>query len=429
MSDPSTSLSCAEPLLREAVPRQGQPNAKVFVLAGTLAALTCMVLLGQVGENEEHRMIFEPEITASVRQGSVLQPPRVARAWQRTPLAIGSRQYLQPVRALTAAATQEDLKKKYKEQKENIPTNFDVKALRSISKNGANVPEGTRGILESDVILWENEEYTAASVTSRGLDYEIAKRPEPPPDMSEMLGKDCTDADMKRASADLSGLQGGDMVLVLRPDGRWTYAIAVGRSGFSRSQTGVGFSMKLRVEPRATEMLPYREWDKIKQLKQPDPGKGIMGSILKDNRVALSSKLAASNPLQFKIGQEVSEEELQKASPDLSSVLEDDIVAVLRSSGKWTYARLARQIGAGGDSEDPFAPGKAWLLRVDRKGSEKKVLSSELAETVKNINAPRASGSRGEPEAKFVAGIWIPPPAEPEAKFVAGIWIPTPAGN
>lgn len=399
-------LSCAEPLLQEPVSRLARSNAKLFVRTFMLATLSSVVLWGQLGGKEEHPVMSEPAAMASVRQRSVPQPMPLARPWQRTPLTTWSRKYLQPVRALGVASTQEDLNEQFLKQKalqEKLGSlaKFDVKALRAISQNGANVPEGTRGFLESELLIWENEQFTTTAACKRGVDYQIAKRTdaeaEAPPGitatLTAMLGKEVSDADMQKASTDLSGMQEGDLVIVQGSDSRWTYAMAVERSGISRSKTGVGLSLKLEVKKGVTKNIPYGEWDQIKQLEKPNPEAGIMErfrgnrrATIQDSAEAPSSKWAAlaANPLRLKIGDECSEEELAKASADLSSVLTGDVVAVLRSSGKWTYASFVESIGDGFGQEQ-FAPGTGWLLRVDKEGSKKKVLSSQLADTVKAI--------------------------------------------
>jgi hypothetical protein len=293
--------------------------------------------------------------------------------------------------------TQADLKKivmdreALKEEKGLTLVPFDAVALRTITANGANVPQGTTGILESNLISWSNGEYTSSNI-KLNLDYKLVKKLQETPNDPKMekLGQEVSGTDLEKAFADLSGLAPGDLVAVLRSDGRWTYAMALQKQGNSRSKTGVGASLTVQTSEDSTKQYLYEDWDKVKQINQPKPDGAWRMSYPNDIGDSLTGKIAAeaANPLMSKIGEECSQSDLETASADLSNVVSGDVVAALRSDGKWRYARVKEFIGTNRDATGikfgipkvvlPEMAGVGMLLRVDSDGSEKKVLSSEF---------------------------------------------------
>jgi len=258
------------------------------------------------------------------------------------------------------------------------------------------VPEGTLGTIESDVVSWDNGDYTIDA--ARSVDYAILKGEAITASVAsdDKLGEEVSAEDLGKAFSDLTGMGRGDRLAVLRSDGRWTYAQAIKKSGTSRSGTGVGFMLTVRIADGMTKDFPFNDWDKVKQFNEPRADRGWGGWGRKSVEAALATKLAkeAANPLMAKIGEEASEADLSKASADLSNVVTGDVVLSLRSDGKWHYARVKEFIGttrsASGakfgnpDVINPGEEGTGMLLRVDQDGSEKKVLSTEL-EKVKAI--------------------------------------------
>merc|ERR1712176_444368 len=95
----------------------------------------------------------------------------------------------------------------------------------------------------------------------------------------------------------------GDMVAVMRSDGKWTYAMALEKRGVSRSGTGVGVALTFQTSKDSTKQVPYEEWDKVKQLKQPTTDGAWKMSFDKSVGESLTGKMAAEkvNPLMSKI--------------------------------------------------------------------------------------------------------------------------------
>lgn len=78
------------------------------------------------------------------------------------------------------------------------------------------------------------------------------------------------------------------------------------------------------------------EWDQVKNLN-PDKKAGDSGGPF------LRLKERTSRP----IGEVCSDEDLAQATSDLSGLGEGDVAAVLRSDGKWRYAKLMQRVEAG----------------------------------------------------------------------------------
>lgn len=290
--------------------------------------------LARVGQRMQPASAWEPA-TSAWRPTSAWQQPASARLSVQ-PAAVG----LEPL----PMETQADLKKivmdreALKEEKGLTLVPFDAVALRTITANGANVPQGTTGILESNLISWSNGEYTSSNI-KLNLDYKLVKKLQETPNDPKMekLGQEVSGTDLEKAFADLSGLAPGDLVAVLRSDGRWTYAMALQKQGNSRSKTGVGASLTVQTSEDSTKQYLYEDWDKVKQINQPKPDGAWRMSYPNDIGDSLTGKIAAeaANPLMSKIGEECSQSDLQTASADLSNVVSGDVVAALRSDGKW----------------------------------------------------------------------------------------------
>jgi len=410
---PSSEVFLAEPLVVETRPRDVRRcNAAFFV--AVVGGFACGVLLCSqvsVGGNRE------PAITSAwgayvQPRNAVYQPMQPVRAGR----SFMHRFSMLPLRAEAASATtsskaQEKLKALWESRSDDFAS-FPVKALRPITVQGANVPAGATGSLKGGLIRWDDgffsEDKTrpvTKSIGSQdcvgvGSDYVLEKvvTEKPATDAwPENLGQEVPEADLNKAFSDLSGMAPGDTVAVKRSDGKWTYAVAVGKQGNSRSGTGVGVALTFQVGPKATKTYSFNEWDMVKQLKEPGPDTAWKMSFPKDAGEALTNKLDAEtkNPLMSKIGEPCSEMDLIKASSDLSNVVSGDVVATLRSDGTWRYARVLQFIGSNRDAKGikfgnpaevtPGMPGVGILLRVDGDGSEKKVLSSEF-EKVKAIS-------------------------------------------
>lgn len=85
------------------------------------------------------------------------------------------------------------------------------------------------------------------------------------------------------------------------------------------------------------------------------------------------------------LGQECSEEDLHKASADLSGLRVGDLAVVLRSDGKWAYAMALSKSGM---SRCGTSAGTALTFQVS-KDATKKFLFSEF-DKVKLLNQPEA---------------------------------------
>jgi hypothetical protein len=259
-----------------------------------------------------------------------------------------------------------------KEKGNSVGAVFPVKAIKTCVANGANVPEGTLGTLEGTIITWDNGEYTVDA--KRFVDYEILKKDEVEAIMregdwdDERFGQEVTAEDLGKAFADLSGMDVGDLVAVQRSDGRWTYALAMSKAGSTRGYLGTGLMLNFRTANGERKQYPFNEWNKVKQLRKPQPKRG-WGNF-------------GGNPLLAKVGEACSTEDFEKASADLSRVCKGDVVADLRSDGRWTYAMVQDIIG----STRTGQVGTGLLLRVDQSGSEKKVLDTEAAGNVKALS-------------------------------------------
>jgi hypothetical protein len=301
---------------------------------------------------EDARLPKEPEISAGVFSGS--------ESWR-------------------PSKTQQDLQKMVaKSAGDEAATTFPVKAIRAFAANGANVPEGTLGTLKDEydfmsrkalsVISWDNGVYTADA--KRYVDYQVVKREaaeKEPWQKLERLGQEVAAEDLAKSFADISGMNAGDLVAIMRSDGKWTYAQAIDKIGVSRSGTGEGIMLTFKTAPGERKEFKHSEWDKIKQLRPPTSERGWGRLVL--------------NPLVEKIGDECSTEDLAKASTDMAGIVKGDVVVDLRSDGRWTYALVKDVIGYSRST----GSGTGLLLRVDQDGSEKKVISSEFGEKVKSI--------------------------------------------
>lgn len=312
----------------------------------------------------------------------------------------GERVTAQSGTALKIEAGQADLKKAA-ELRAKAPlkdlNNFPVKALRSITALGASVKEGTLGSFSNGLITWDDGSYSqdraspvlkkvggafrtrqqiAEDCISRGVDWDIVKNtPYVPRDMDAKIGLEVSKEDLEKAFTDLAGMDVGDLVAVQRSDGKWTYAEVLRPSGSTRRDfKGLALNFRVGVGPfglagGATKKFMSTDWDKVKQLKAPEPYKGGVMPLL-----------------YSKLGGDVSEEDLQNASGDLFGISKGDLVAVLRSSGKWTYARVKEVAGKSrlreGEEFSALAPGMSLILKVG-DDDEKKVPSAEIESTVK----------------------------------------------
>jgi hypothetical protein len=321
--------------------------------------------------------------------------------------------FMRPVlRAEVTVKTGQAFLKKEWEKREGQSATYRVKAIKPIEAQGAKVLEGAFGSLTAGIIKWDDGALSedinnvkqpgmpyrdraqlVKDCIARSTDYILAQNilPEKVVGEEEIWGE-ASEADVNAAFSDLSGLGPGDALVVRRSDGTWAYAKAIDKYGTSRSKTGAGIALKVKVGPETTKVYAYEDWDQVKQLNPPKPDGAWAMSYPKDLKESLTGKMtdARRNALLSKIGQECAEEDLTGAQGDMSSVRSGDMVAVLRSDGKWTYARVKQFIGAARDTKDVGlkfgAPDKVSsdqagvgvLLRVDFDGSEKKVMSDDF---------------------------------------------------
>jgi len=292
---PSSEVFLAEPLVVETRPRDVRRcNAAFFV--AVVGGFACGVLLCSqvsVGGNRE------PAITSAwgayvQPRNAVYQPMQPVRAGR----SFMHRFSMLPLRAEAASATtsskaQEKLKALWESRSDDFAS-FPVKALRPITVQGANVPAGATGSLKGGLIRWDDgffSEDRTRPVTKTpgsmqcvgvGSDYVLEKvvTEKVVSLFPENLGQEVSEADLKKACSDLTGMAPGDTVAVKRSDGRWTYAVAKERTGSSRSDagkeiTGPGVALTFQVDQKATKTYSFNEWDMVKQLKEPT-GKRIM---------------------------------------------------------------------------------------------------------------------------------------------------------
>jgi len=222
----------------------------------------------------------------------------------------------------------------------------------------------------------------------------------------QKLGQVVPEEELKSAFEDLSGVDVGDSVAVQQPDGAWIYAQVVERSGSSRTGTK-GYAMVVQIDkmivPDASkeginryenrkQKILSDDWGKVRQFNPPIEGAGVMGVM----QEAVDSR-------SEDIGKEVPAEELQKAYSDLSGLSARDVVAVQRSDGKWTYARVLKKSGV---SFSKTGKGSALVMKVDQEGSTKLVDYADW-DKVKQFN---------EPNPDWGVLSWLPPaaPSSPE---------------
>jgi hypothetical protein len=203
--------------------------------------------------------------------------------------------------------------------------------------------------------------------------------------LEDKLGEEVPEDVLQKASSDLSGMCEYDVAIV-EANGKWRYAQVIERRGSDqRSGTGAGTSLTFVMDQDgARRAFGRSDWDSIKQLKQPVAGMGVLqDSPLKPIEESLTAKLLEenTNPLMFKIGEECSPEDLQKASVDRSRLQTGDVVALRRSDGKWTYARLLERTGASRSGTS----GTSLLFRVAKDGSYKKIDAEDWDESVKTL--------------------------------------------
>jgi hypothetical protein len=149
----------------------------------------------------------------------------------------------------------------------------------------------------------------------------------PSDDGSRKVGADVSDADLKAASADVEGVKEGDLALVLRSDGKWTYGKLK-----KRTPTDMEFIV---ADTGATKLFPKEWYCDLKQLVEPEP---------QDDEEAAESLVALNSHDRWKHVEEAMHEMHDRPPPDLSlyftSVLRDDKVADCQTALKETHKAL-----------------------------------------------------------------------------------------
>lgn len=211
---------------------------------------------------------------------------------------------------------------------------------------------------------------------------DIAEGEEFPTD--SRVGTEVPEDVLSKGYSDLSGMKIGDVVAIQRSDGKWMYGQAMYRTGLDSKNIGAALNFKADQEGSTKKFIRAIEgdatksdWDKIKALNPPQPGKGILTDRPDFDPTA---------PLMAKIGMEASEDEVKDGSPVSPDMNIGDFVAMKSSDGKWKYTRFYSMSGSnrawsGGDA-GAVGPGKTIELLVDADGNKIRLKSNEWDDLV-----------------------------------------------